>query len=73
MDDFFEITKLSGGAAQIELSVGADDGDAGGIVATVFELSQAFNDDTYNFFRADVAHNPAHKKALLDGPRSVAR
>ena len=66
MNDFFEITELAGGTANVEFAVAVDDGDAGGIIATIFELTQAFNDNRDNLFWADIAHNPAHEKALLD-------
>src|SRR3989440_11767022 len=59
-DDFFEIAQFSRRAAEVKLSVGANDSDAGGIVAAIFELSQAFNDDRDDLFRADVAHDTAH-------------
>ena len=59
-DDFFEIAQFSRRAAEVKLSVGANDSDAGGIVAAIFELSQTFNNDRDNLFRADVAHDTAH-------------
>ena len=66
-DDLFEIAELAGGAANFELASGIDDGDAGGVVAAVFELAQAFDDDGNNFLRADVADNSAHAGTLLMG------
>ena len=44
-DDVFEVAELAGGAAQCEAVGAAGYGDAGGVVAAVFEAAQAFNDD----------------------------
>jgi hypothetical protein len=59
-DDLLEIDELAGGAAEFEAGVGAGDGDAGGVVAAVFEAAQAFNDDGDDGLRADVSNNSTH-------------
>ena len=48
LDGGFEVAELAGGAAEVEgvrVFGGAADGDAGGVVAAVFEAAEAFNDD----------------------------
>ena len=74
--DFFEIAELAGGAADFEESgVGAADGDAGRVVAAVFEAAQALDDDGDDFLTADVANNSAHDWILCEASRDrrVAR
>ncbi len=43
-DGFFEILQLAGGAADFEFAVCLHDGDAGGIVAAIFEALEAVED-----------------------------
>ena len=48
LDGGFEVAELAGGAAEVEgvrVFGGAADGDAGGVVAAVFEAAETFNDD----------------------------
>jgi len=68
-----EISQFSGGAANFQLARGRNRGDSGGVVAAIFQLSQAFNDHGHNFFRADVADNSAHATQLLGDFTSVTR
>src|SRR5256714_2615841 len=67
LQGFFEIAELAGGTANFELAVLKHSG-ARGIVAAIFELAESFNNDRYNFFRADVADNAAHGAGLLRQP-----
>src|SRR5438045_8580562 len=65
LNDFFEIAKLAGCAANFQFARRIHNGNAGGIVAAVFEFAQAFNNDGHNFFWADIADNAAHAETLL--------
>ena len=65
LNDFFEVAELSRGAADLELAVLGDDRDARGIIAAVFEFSQALDDDRHYLLRSDVADNSAHAAGLL--------
>ena len=47
-DRFFEIAQLARGAADFELAVVADDGDAGRIVAAIFEAAQAIQNQRHD-------------------------
>ncbi len=59
-DRFLEIAQFAGGAANLELAVGADHGDPGRIISSVFEALQAVEDQRHHALRADIADNPAH-------------
>ena len=63
-DDFFQVAQLARCAAQVEFSIRPDDGDAGRIVAPVFQLPKAFNNDRNDFFVADVSNDAAHAEHL---------
>ena len=43
-DDGFEVAELAGSAAEFEAGWASGDGDAGGVVAAVFEAAKTFND-----------------------------
>ena len=58
-DHFLEVRELAGAAAKVDLAV-ADDGDAGRIVAAVFEPPQPVDEDRDDLLRADVSDDPAH-------------
>jgi hypothetical protein len=64
-DDFFEIAELAWGAADLQVAVLPYDGDARGIVATIFELAQAFYDNRHNLLGPDIADYSAHARCLL--------
>ncbi len=64
-DHFFQITKFPCGAPNFQFALGRDHRDARRVISPVFEFPQAFDDDRNYFFRADVADNAAHEKALL--------
>src|SRR6266704_4911480 len=64
-DDLFEIAELARGAADLQLAILPHDGDARGIVATIFELAQAFYDNRNNLLGPDIADYPAHARSLL--------
>jgi len=58
---FFEVAKLSGGAANLQLASAVHDGNARGIVAPVFEFAKALDDHGNDFLGTAVSENPAHK------------
>ena len=65
--DFFQVVQLAGGAAHLEKSaVGAADGDAGRVVAAVFEAPQPLDDDGNDLLSADVADDSAHESILCE-------
>jgi hypothetical protein len=66
-DDVFEVAELAGGAAQGEAFGATGYGDAGGVVATVFEAAQAFNDDGDDRLRTDISDNSTHRTSLDGG------
>ena len=59
-DDFFEITQLALGATDLETVAVAAHGDAGGVVAAIFQATQPFNDDRDHALLTDVPHNATH-------------
>ena len=68
-DDGLEVAQLAGSAAELQaagaVARGATgDGDAGGVVAAVFQAAQAFDDDGDDRLRADVSNDSAHIKSL---------
>ena len=74
--DFFEIAEFAGCAAYFELAFFGDYGNSGGVVAAVFEFTQALNYDRDDFFGSDIADNSAHAPRLLELEiyrKSVAR
>ena len=71
-DGFFEIAELAGGAAELELAFGCDDGDARGIIAAVFEAAQAVEDEGDDFLMADVSDDAAHSQFLPEFQTSTS-
>ncbi len=65
-DGLFQVAQLSGGAANFELAVVADDGDARGVIAAIFEAAQAVENERYDALRPDIADNAAHDGSLLE-------
>ena len=60
-EDCFEVAKLAGGSAELHDAVGgAGDGDAGEVVAAVFEAAEAFDDDGDGRIRANVSNDSTH-------------
>ena len=59
-DDLFQVAQLALGAAHLQASAVAGHGDAGRVVAAIFEAPQAVNDDRHNPLFPDVSNNPAH-------------
>ena len=55
---------MPGGAADAERLVVTIDGEAGGIIAAVFQLLQAIDNDRYGSLRPDIADNSAHVTPL---------
>ena len=67
-DEGFEVAELAGGAAKLELAVGcAGDGDAGGVIAAVFQAAQAFDDDGHGRIGADVSDDSTHGTSVAGG------
>ena len=64
-DDLFQIAQLALSAAHLQAVSVAADGDAGGVIAAIFEAAQAINDDRYNSLVPDVSNNPAHRLVNL--------
>ena len=64
-DDGFEVAELAGGAAEGEAFGASGYGDAGGVVAAVFEAAQAFNDDGDDGLGTDVTDNSTHEMSLV--------
>ncbi len=58
--DVGEVAELAGGAAELERVAAAGDGDAGGVIAAVFEAGEAFHDDGDAGFGADVSDDSTH-------------
>ena len=65
-DGLLEIGQLAGGAANLQMAVFADHGDAGGIVASIFEAPKPVQDEGYNLLRADIADYAAHDGISLE-------
>ena len=58
-DGVLEPGQLAGTAAYRQLSI-ANHGDPGRVVAAIFELAKALEEDGHNRFRAEVTDNAAH-------------
>jgi hypothetical protein len=63
-DDGLKVAQLAGGAAQLQAARAAGNGDAGRVVAAVFEAAQAFNDDWDGVVWADVPDDSTHGMSL---------
>jgi hypothetical protein len=65
---FFEDADAADAAAEVEIAAAVDDGDAGGIVAAVFQAFKAFDEQRLGDFSAYVGDDSAHKAsgATLD-------
>jgi hypothetical protein len=59
-DGFFQIAKFSRRAADFEFAGAVHDGDAGGVVAAVFEFAKALDNHGNDFFGTDVSEDSAH-------------
>jgi hypothetical protein len=58
--NLFEISELSFGAANLELVTLVYYGDARRIVATIFKLAQAVDDQRHHLFVSDVSDYSTH-------------
>jgi hypothetical protein len=65
LNDFFEVAELPRRAPNLELAGFGDDSDPRGIIATVLQLAQTFDDDRDNLLRPDVADNSTQERRLL--------
>jgi hypothetical protein len=59
-DDLFEVAELAFGAADLKTFAVAGDGYTGRVIASIFQASEAVNDDRDNLFLADVTDDAAH-------------
>src|SRR5690606_31816435 len=59
-EGFFQFGDLASGADALDAVAGGEDGDAGGVVAAVFEAAEAFNKDggdvAFGYCADDSAH-----------------
>jgi ATP-dependent DNA ligase len=60
LEDLDQAVELADGTADGNLSLTVDDGDAGGVVAAVFEAAQALDDNWHGLTFTDVADDAAH-------------
>jgi len=60
VEDGFEVAELAGGAAELEAAGAAGNGDAGGVIAAVFETAQPLDDDGHRRLGANVSDDSAH-------------
>src|SRR5882757_5918748 len=63
-DDGLEVAELAGGAAEGQAFGSPGYGDAGGVVAAVFEAAQAFNNDGDDGLGTNVTDNSTHGMSL---------
>ena len=59
VDGLLEVHELARAAPSLDLPV-ADDGDACGVVAAIFEPPQPVDEDGHDFLRAEIADDSAH-------------
>jgi hypothetical protein len=58
---FFQVVQLAGSAANLYLSLCVHDGDARGVIPSVFEAAKSIQNQGNNFFRADVSDDSTHR------------
>jgi hypothetical protein len=67
-EHLLQIAEFAWGAGDLKGGTrGAADGDAGRVVATVFEAPQAFDDDRDYLLGSYISNNAAHGTILSDG------
>ena len=71
--DSSRLRSFAGRAANFQLAVVADDGDAGGIVAAIFEAPEAVENQRHDALWADIADNSAHGCCSSKLPRRRGR
>ena len=64
-DGDFEVAEFAGGSAEGEAFGATGYGDAGGVVAAVFEAAEAFNDDGDDRLGSDVTDDSTHEMSLV--------
>jgi hypothetical protein len=57
---FFEVSDLS--FLFVYAEVGVEQGDAGAVIAAVFETFEAFEDDWISFSGSDISDNATHRR-----------
>jgi hypothetical protein len=72
-DDGFEVAELAGCAAEGKAFGATGYGDAGGVVAAIFEAAEAFNDDRDDGLGANVSNDSTHELSLDGGRRFCVR
>ena len=64
-DGDFEVAEFAGSTAEGEACGATGYGDAGGVVAAVFEAAEAFNDDGDDRLGSDVTDDSTHEMSLV--------
>src|SRR5258708_24376498 len=59
-DHFFQVAQLAFGAADLQAFAVAGDGDAGGVITSILQPPQAFDDYGYYVLLPHVSNNAAH-------------
>src|SRR5690348_11864671 len=72
-DDLAQVRKLPSVLDDLERPVIVQDGNAGAVVAAIFETAEAVEHDWSSVLRADIAHDAAHKVSFGVAPDSVSR
>src|SRR5688572_2370504 len=65
-----KIAELSFGTANLQFIIAVNDGDARRIIATVFKLPQAINDQRHHRFVSNVSDYSTHK-VVSSSPREI--
>src|SRR5712691_5559224 len=68
---FFEVAQLAFGAADLQLVVFVNDGNARRVIAAVFKLAQTVDDQRHHLFLSDVADYSTHK-TVGSSPREIS-
>src|SRR5712691_8776842 len=68
---FFEVAQLAFGAANLQLVVFVNHGNARRIIAAVFKLAQAVDNQRHHLFLSDVSDYSTHK-TVGSSPREIS-
>ena len=61
LQDVFKIAQLAFGPANLQLVIFVNRGNAGGVVAAIFKLAQALDDQRHDLFVSDVSDYSTHR------------
>ena len=61
LQDVFKIAQLAFGPANLQLVIFVNSGNAGGVVAAIFKLAQALDDQRHDLFVSDVSDYSTHR------------